>query len=47
MALHAKGKEDVVLNDEPNMPAYRVLGVETREIRRLVAGLVSHEGHYP
>jgi len=48
MALHEKGRLGVILGIEGNMPAYRIMDLETRDMKRIpFAQTVSHEGHYP
>ena len=48
MAFHEKGRLGVIMGIEGNMPAYRVMDRETRELHRIpFAQTVSHEGHFP
>lgn len=48
MAFHEKGRLGVIMGIEGNMPAYRVMDLETRELHRIpFAQTVSHEGHFP
>ena len=48
MAVQAKGRLGAILGIEDNMPAYRVIELESRTMRSIpFAQIVSHEGHYP
>lgn len=47
MALHEKGRLGIILSIEDNMPAYRIMDMETKVLRRIPFAQVTHEGHYP
>ena len=48
MAMSPKAQEGVIVGIQDNMPAYRVLNLETRKVVKIpFAQTVTHEGFFP